>query len=82
MAKYSAFSRRATEARAGKLFNSKPMKAALWLLLLALIAFGVLTIVLYKNSLGWILCGLAALPLEILIYGCLLYTSPSPRDRG
>ena len=68
MARFNSFCRRATEARAGKFFNSKPMKAAMWLLLIALLTFGVLVIVLLKNSLGWILIGLASLPLETLIY--------------
>lgn len=68
MARFNSFCRRATEARAGKFFNSKPMKAAMWLLLITLLAFGVLVIVLPKNSLGWILIGLASLPLETLIY--------------
>lgn len=70
MAKFNSFSRRATEARAGKLFNSKAMKAALWLALVALLIFGGLLVSpLYSNSIGWILVGLAALPFEILVYG-------------
>ena len=34
-------------------------------------------------SAGWFLTGFASsIPQLYLFYGCLLYTSPSPRDRG
>lgn len=69
MAKFSNYSRRAVEARADKIINSKPVKAFLWLLMLALVGFGLAIIIAYRNSLGWILIGCASLPLEILIWG-------------
>ena len=65
---YSAFSRRATEARAGKVLNSTPVKAILWLLILALIGFGVAIIIVFKNPIGWVLVGLAAIPFELFIW--------------
>ncbi len=68
MRKYSTFSRRSIEARADKFINCLPIKAILCLLLLSCIGFGV-AIIITKNSIGWVLIGLASVPLELLIWG-------------
>ena len=68
MAKYSYFSHRATEARAGKVLNSAPMQILLWLLMLAFVCAGCALVIVEKNSLGWIVIGLASVPLELLIW--------------
>ena len=67
MAKYNPHSRRATEARAGKILNMTPVRILLIVLTAAAVAFGVACIFLGR-AYGWILIGLAAIPFEILIF--------------
>ena len=68
MAGYSYFSRRAIEARVGKILNSAPIKALLVLAVLALLGFGITLLVVSHQSLGWILIGCSAIPFEFLIW--------------
>ena len=67
MAGYSSFSMRAVEARADKIINSTPVKLLLVVSLLALLGFGGALLFLHQ-SIGWILIGCAAIPLEFLIW--------------
>lgn len=64
---YNPFSRRATEARANKIFNSTPVKALLIIVMLALLGGGA-ALIYFKNSIGWMLVGFAAWPLVLLIW--------------
>ncbi len=66
---YSPLCRRAVEARVDKIVNSKLVKALLILACLALLGFGLALVIAYKNALGWVLVGCAAIPFEILIWG-------------
>lgn len=66
-AAYNAFSRRSTEARAGKIIGSLPMKAFLIILLLALVGLGGVSLY-FGHSFGWILIGFGAVPVELLVW--------------
>ncbi|MBR5418702.1 ATP-dependent Clp protease ATP-binding subunit [Candidatus Saccharibacteria bacterium] len=67
MAQYHPNSMRANEARAGKIANSTPVKALLFLALITLLGFGVALLFIHK-SVGWVLIGCAFVPLELMLW--------------
>ncbi len=61
MSVYNYDSRRAKEARFGKMFDSKPLRILLWIILAVSFGLGIYMLVFTKDALGWLAVGFAVI---------------------